>query len=82
MSYTKYLVIGIIIGMAIGSFVVYSFTQFSQISALQTKVNQLQSENTQLRANQILTTPTPTPSQTPDFTTEKTGNAIQIQSVS
>jgi cell division protein FtsB len=51
MGSSKYLIIGLLVGMAIGAFVFYAFMQFSQISNLQTQINQLQSENSQLKAN-------------------------------
>ena len=90
MGSSKYLIVGFLIGMAVGAFVFYSLSTFSQISTLQTQINELQSENAQLRANQPLpsATPTikpiltPTLSATSDSTIEKTGKAIQIQSIS
>jgi hypothetical protein len=79
MSSYKYLIIGFILGMAVGAFVLYSFAQFSQISTLQDQINQLQSENEQLKANQVSPTPTnnqPAPTQNSDIYTGSIGKAI------
>jgi hypothetical protein len=87
LGYSKPLIIGIAVGMAVGAFVCYAFFQFSQISNLQKQVDQLQLENSQLRTNntELLNTILEIQSWVSDyyinFTTTKVGKAIAIQSV-
>jgi hypothetical protein len=80
---SRYLTIGIVVGMAVGAFVCYTFLQFSQISNLQTQIEQLELENSQLKTNntELIDAILEIQSAWIGFPTNNVGKAIAIQSV-